>query len=69
MIIRFFFYLLLIYLIYRLIRSLFGSFLKQKNRSQSNVYGTSEEEHRKMSDIDQAEIEDATFEEIDEDAH
>ena len=68
MIIRFFFYLLLIYLIYRLIWSLFGSLLKQKNRSQANVYGPSEEKHRKMSDIDQAEIEDATFEEIDEDS-
>jgi len=69
MILRFFFYLLLIYLIYRLLRSLFGSFLKQKNRSQSNVYGPSEEERRKTSDIDQAEIEDATFEEIDEDSN
>ena len=66
MLLRFLFYLLLVYLIYRLIRSLFGRFLEQRSRQHTEVYRASEEEHRKRSNINQAEIEDATFEEIDE---
>lgn len=67
MFLRFFFYLLLIYLVYRLIRSLFGSFLDQR-RGTTKVHGSSHPERQARSDIDEAEIEDATFEEIDEDS-
>lgn len=64
---KFLFYLLLVFLVYYLIRSLFGRFLEPKSHTPSGVQGTSQEKKNGRSDIDESEIEDATFEEIDED--
>lgn len=69
MFIRFLLYLLLIYLVYRLIKSLFGNFLEQRRREGTEVGGASASERRKRSDIEDAQIEDATYEEIEEDSH
>ncbi|UCE17963.1 MAG: hypothetical protein JSV84_14010 [Gemmatimonadota bacterium] len=68
MFIRFLLYLLLIYIVYRLIKSLFGNFFEHRRSEGTEVGGATRSEQPIRSDIDEAEIEDATFEEIEEDS-
>jgi hypothetical protein len=67
--IRLFIYGLLVYLIYRLIRNVFGNLLGERRHPESHLYEPSAKKQKENRDKDDAEIEDAIFEELDEETH
>ena len=66
MLIRFFLYLLLIYLVYRFLRNVLSPSGRPGDRSPSRPDADSETKQQGRPGIDEADIEDADFEEIDE---
>lgn len=63
---RFILYLILVYLLFLLVRRLFASYLEKRRRSPT-VLGTSESKGpKRKTEIDEGDIEDAKFEEIEE---
>lgn len=67
MIIRFLLYVLLFYLIYRLIRNIFRNVLGQRHHPEPDQFEASANKRQEHRDIDKTNIEDAIFEDIDDD--